>query len=164
MDQPLGRWVGNAVEVQESIDVLSGRGEPDLVELTLALGAEMLMLGGAATTVEEGRRKIAGVLEDGSALARFRRCVQLQGGELPSSTRGWLAEDTVRVTTRVWRRSRWARGASARKTPSIPAPGSGSRRRSASAWSGARIWRGSPRRGRSRCSSRAPASTRRSPT
>jgi len=98
MDQPLGRWVGNAVEVQESIEVLSGRGEPDLVELTLALGAEMLMLGGAARSVEEGRERIATSLKDGSALARFRQCVELQGGELPESTRGWLAEDTVRVT------------------------------------------------------------------
>jgi pyrimidine-nucleoside phosphorylase len=99
MDQPLGRWVGNAVEVQESIEVLSGRGEPDLVELTLALGAEMLMLGGAARTVEEGREKIATSLKDGSALARFKACVKLQGGELPETTRGWFAEDTVRVTT-----------------------------------------------------------------
>ncbi len=99
MDQPLGRWLGNAVEVQESIEVLSGRGEPDLVELTLALGAEMLRLGGAAETVEEGRDKIAAVLKDGSALERFRRCVELQGGELPVSTRGWFAEDTARVAT-----------------------------------------------------------------
>jgi pyrimidine-nucleoside phosphorylase len=99
MDQPLGRWVGNAVEVQESIEVLSGRGEPDLVELTLALGAEMLMLGGAAKTVEEGREKIAASLKDGTALERFKACVKLQGGELPESTRGWFAEDTVRVTT-----------------------------------------------------------------
>jgi pyrimidine-nucleoside phosphorylase/thymidine phosphorylase len=97
MDQPLGRWVGNAVEVQESIAVLENRGEPDLVELTLALGAEMLLVGGAARTVEEGRDKIARVLADGSALARFRRCVALQGGALPESTRGWFAEDTVRV-------------------------------------------------------------------
>jgi len=97
MNQPLGRWVGNAVEVKESLEVLSGRGEPDLVELTLALGAEMLVLGGAARAVEEGRDKIARSLTDGTALARFRRCVELQGGELPESTRGWFAEDSVRV-------------------------------------------------------------------
>jgi pyrimidine-nucleoside phosphorylase len=98
MDQPLGRWVGNAVEVHESIEVLAGRGEPDLVELTLALGAEMLVLGGAAAGVDEGRARIARVLRDGSALERFRRCVELQGGALPESTRGWFAEDSVRVT------------------------------------------------------------------
>ena len=83
MDQPLGRWVGNWVEVQESIEVMSGRGEPDLVELTVALGGEMLRLGGAAPTYEVGRERIAKSLADGSALARFRRCVELQGGQLP---------------------------------------------------------------------------------
>ncbi|HZS38789.1 MAG TPA: pyrimidine-nucleoside phosphorylase, partial [Polyangia bacterium] len=97
MEQPLGRWVGNAVEVHESIEVLSGRGEPDLVELTLTLGAEMLLLAGAAQSVEEARGKIARSLADGSALARFRRCVELQGGALPESTRGWFAEDSVRI-------------------------------------------------------------------
>jgi len=101
MDQPLGRYIGNAVEVHESLEVLSGRGEPDLVELTLALGAEMLLLGAAARTVEEGREKIARSLKDGSALQRFRRCVELQGGELPTSTRGWFAEDTERVQAGV---------------------------------------------------------------
>ena len=99
MDLPLGRWVGNAVEVQESLEVLSGRGEPDLVELTLALGAEMLVLGEAVRTVEEGRAKIAASLTDGSARARFEQCVALQGGKLPESTRGWFAEDAVRVAT-----------------------------------------------------------------
>jgi len=97
MDQPLGRYIGNAVEVHESLEVLSGRGEPDLVELTLALGAEMLLLGGVARTPEEGREKIGRSLKDGSAMQRFRRCVELQGGELPTGTRGWFADDTERL-------------------------------------------------------------------
>jgi pyrimidine-nucleoside phosphorylase len=82
MDQPLGRCVGNALEVEESLEVLRGRGEPDLVELTLTLGGEMLRLGGAARTFEEGREKIARSLGDGTALARFEKCVELQGGRL----------------------------------------------------------------------------------
>jgi len=82
MDQPLGRWVGNAVEVREALDVLAGNGEPDLLELTLALGAEMLLLGDAVKTIAEGRGRIQGVLKDGSALERFRSCVELQGGQL----------------------------------------------------------------------------------
>jgi pyrimidine-nucleoside phosphorylase len=97
MSQPLGRWVGNAVEVQEAIEVMSGRGEPDLVELTLALGAEMLQLGGAAKNAAEGRAKIATSLQNGSALARFKQCVELQGGRLPSETRGWFAPGSERV-------------------------------------------------------------------
>jgi pyrimidine-nucleoside phosphorylase/thymidine phosphorylase len=92
MDQPLGRFVGNAVEVHESLAVLEGRGEPDLVELTVTLGGEMLVLGGGARDADDGRAKIARALADGSALARFRRCVTLQGGALPASERGWFPE------------------------------------------------------------------------
>ncbi len=96
MDQPLGRWVGNAVEVHESLQVLQGDGAADLVELTLALGGEMLVLGGAASSADEGRAQIARALGDGSALERFRRCVALQGGRIPTSnwfpsTRGTVA-------------------------------------------------------------------------
>jgi pyrimidine-nucleoside phosphorylase len=85
MDQPLGHWIGNAVEVRESLDVLEGRGPIDLIELTLALGGEMLVLGGKAQTEEEARARIKQALGDGSALERFRRCVALQGGDLPQS-------------------------------------------------------------------------------
>ena len=82
MDQPLGRWVGNSVEVFESLEVLQGRGEPDLRELTLALGGEMLRLGGVVKIIEDGRTRIAKSLEDGTALDRFQRCVEKQGGRL----------------------------------------------------------------------------------
>jgi pyrimidine-nucleoside phosphorylase len=98
MDQPLGRWVGNAVEVMESIEVLEGRGPADLVELTLALGGEMVRLGGVVETYEEGRARIARTLEDGSALERFRRCVALQGGRLDECSRpGWIAMESIPV-------------------------------------------------------------------
>ncbi len=97
MSQPLGRWVGNAVEVHESLEVLRGRGEPDLVELTVVLGGEMLVLGEVAHSVEEGQQKIAAVLADGSALRVFERCCELQGGRLPATTRGWFADDAVKV-------------------------------------------------------------------
>jgi pyrimidine-nucleoside phosphorylase len=62
---------------------MSGRGEADLIELTVALGGEMLRLGGAAQSYEHGRERIAASLKDGSALDRFRRCVALQHGKLP---------------------------------------------------------------------------------
>jgi pyrimidine-nucleoside phosphorylase len=95
MDQPLGRWIGNAVEVHEALAVLRGQGEPDLVELTLALGGEMLVLGGVAASYAEGRERIARVLGDGSALARFRRCIELQGGQIPTTR--WFAEEHEKV-------------------------------------------------------------------
>jgi pyrimidine-nucleoside phosphorylase len=81
MDSPIGRLVGNAVEVAESIQVLGGGGPPDTRELTVALGGEMLALVGLARDDEDGRARIARSLDDGSALEVFRRVVEAQGGE-----------------------------------------------------------------------------------
>ena len=77
MDAPIGRAVGNALEVAETIDVLRGAGPADTRELTIALGAEMLALAGIA----DGAARIARALDDGSALAVFRRIVAAQGGD-----------------------------------------------------------------------------------
>ena len=75
MDTPLGRTVGNALEVAESVEVLSGRNDsPELVELTLALAREMLSLAGI-------RADPAVALRDGSALERYRTMVVAQGGD-----------------------------------------------------------------------------------
>ncbi|MGO9584331.1 MAG: thymidine phosphorylase [Acidimicrobiales bacterium] len=75
MDMPLGRAVGNALEVAESVEVLSGSTEPaDLVELTLSLAREMLQLAGINADP-------ARALGDGTALARFRDLVVAQGGD-----------------------------------------------------------------------------------
>ncbi len=81
MDQPLGRTVGNGVEVAESIVCLRGAGPTDLMEIVYALGAEMLMLGGAAPNATEARAKLEGVIADGSALAKFGEIVAAQGGD-----------------------------------------------------------------------------------
>lgn len=100
MDQPLGRWVGNASEVLESLDVLDGNGEADLVELTAALGGEMVRLGGGAEGYEAGRERILASLRDGSARRRFEQCIQLQGGKLPSTRAGveaLLATDAIAI-------------------------------------------------------------------
>ncbi|HEX4456501.1 MAG TPA: thymidine phosphorylase, partial [Polyangia bacterium] len=97
MDQPLGRWIGNAVEVHESLELLRGHGEPDLVELTLALGGEMLLLAGVARDPDDGRARIARAIEDGSALARFQRCVELQGGRIPDAATRWFPEEHEQV-------------------------------------------------------------------
>ncbi len=82
MDQPIGRAVGNANEVAESIDVLHGAGPADTRELTIALGAEMLVLGKAAATTAEGRDKLAQALDNGTAFQRFARMVVEQGGDV----------------------------------------------------------------------------------
>ena len=81
MDQPLGRTVGNALEVAESIACLRGEGPADLMEVTYALGAHMLILGGVAKTEAEAKDKLQRVVADGSALAKFREIVAAQGGD-----------------------------------------------------------------------------------
>ncbi len=82
MDQPLGRTVGNALEVAESIACLRGDGPADLMEVTYALGAHMLILGGVAKTEAEAKTKLHRVVADGSALDKLREIVAAQGGDV----------------------------------------------------------------------------------
>ena len=81
MDQPLGKMIGNALEVAEVIDVLRGAGPEDLRELCLELGGWMLHLGGASKTVADGKQHSAQLISSGKALEKFRRMVELQGGD-----------------------------------------------------------------------------------
>jgi pyrimidine-nucleoside phosphorylase len=81
MNQPLGRAVGNALEVMEALETLRGGGPPDFREHCLVIGAEMLLLGGLARSPEEARDKLLKTLEDGSALDKFRVWVHAQGGD-----------------------------------------------------------------------------------
>jgi pyrimidine-nucleoside phosphorylase len=81
MDQPLGRSVGNALEVAESIACLRGHGPADVMELTYALGAHMLILGGVARTETEARNRVEGVIQSGAALEKFREIIIAQGGD-----------------------------------------------------------------------------------
>ncbi len=80
MDVPLGRTIGNALEVRESIDILKGQGPEDTTELTLALGAEMLVLGGAAESLAQARERLLEAQSSGEALDVFRRSIDAQGG------------------------------------------------------------------------------------
>ena len=82
MNQPLGRMVGNATEVQEAIEILHGGGPPDVVELTLELGRQMLRLAGLCQDRQEARRQLRSALDDGSAWRKFRELVACQGGRL----------------------------------------------------------------------------------
>jgi pyrimidine-nucleoside phosphorylase len=81
MEQPLGRAVGNAVEVAESIDCLKGRGPADTMEVTYALGEQMLVLAKAAKTPAEARTRIEAGISSGAALEKFRQLVAEQGGD-----------------------------------------------------------------------------------
>ena len=81
MDVPLGLTVGNALEVVESVACLKGHGPADLMEVSLELAAEMLLLGGVATSRDEALDRCQRSIADGSALERFRRVVVAQGGD-----------------------------------------------------------------------------------
>lgn len=80
MVQPLGRAVGNALEVQEAVLALQGKGPSDLMELCLALGGEMLAAAGVVPTPAEGRKRLKLLLQDGAGLAKLRELVEAQGG------------------------------------------------------------------------------------
>jgi pyrimidine-nucleoside phosphorylase len=81
MEQPLGRKVGNALEVEECLEVLAGKGPEDLRELCLDLSAWMLTLGGKCAKVSEGREIAAELIANGRARDKFREIIRLQGGD-----------------------------------------------------------------------------------
>ena len=80
MDRPLGRACGVALETEEAILALKGEGPPDVMEVTFALGAEMLVLGGVAADADAARRKLEVALATGKAAERFQRLIEAQGG------------------------------------------------------------------------------------
>ncbi len=117
MDAPLGRAVGNAVEVQESVATLRGDGPADLVEVTLALAAEMLQLAGLYSGRATALAAATAALREGRALERYRVMIAAQGGdpdaELPRAAHtevvtapasGWLRRlDARGVGVAAWR-------------------------------------------------------------
>lgn len=81
MDRPLGRACGNALEVEESIMALRGEGPPDVMKLTYALGAEMLLLGGVVTDRSEAHRRMEVAISSGKAAHKFQEIIEAQGGD-----------------------------------------------------------------------------------
>jgi pyrimidine-nucleoside phosphorylase len=114
MNQPLGRAVGNALEVAEAIDALHGGGPADLREHCLHVSAHMLCIGKHAQDLEEGRRLAEKAIADGTAFQKFRELVEAQGGDVsfvdepgrlprateiesvPSPASGWLSQVDAR--------------------------------------------------------------------
>jgi pyrimidine-nucleoside phosphorylase len=82
MNQPLGRMAGNAVEVDESVAALEGRGPMDLMEVTLALGAELLVSTRRAADVDAGTAELQRTIDTGAAREKFAEMVRAQGGDL----------------------------------------------------------------------------------
>ncbi|MEI7880229.1 MAG: thymidine phosphorylase [bacterium] len=80
MDQPLGRSVGNALEIMESVDILKGQGPEDSTELTLLLAAEMLFVAGVVTSVEAGLEMVRRKMASGEPFEIFKKMVRLHGG------------------------------------------------------------------------------------
>lgn len=81
MSQPLGRAIGNALELKEAIDTLNGHGPEDLTELVLTLGSQMVVLAERANTLEEARQLLNEAIENGSALDKFKTFLENQGGD-----------------------------------------------------------------------------------
>ena len=80
MSQPLGYAIGNALEVKEAIDTLKGEGPEDLQELCYALGSQMIVVGGKAESIEEARKMLVEVVQNGAALEIFKKFIEAQGG------------------------------------------------------------------------------------
>lgn len=81
MNQPLGRAIGNALELQEAIDTLKGQGPKDLTELVLTLGSQMVVLANKAETLEEARALLIEAINSGAALEKFKTFIKNQGGD-----------------------------------------------------------------------------------
>jgi pyrimidine-nucleoside phosphorylase len=80
MDRPLGRACGNALEVEEAIEGLRGEGPDDLMEVTYALGVEMLLLVGAASNPAAARERLEESISSGRALEKLAQVIEAQGG------------------------------------------------------------------------------------
>ena len=81
MDQPLGRAVGNALEIREAVATLRGEGPPDFTELVLGSAAQLLALSDLGVDEDEGRRRAEETITRGAALERYERWIRAQGGD-----------------------------------------------------------------------------------
>lgn len=100
MDAPLGRAVGNALEVVEALETLRGGGPDDVASLARTLAARMLVLAGRVASVDDGERRVRAAIASGAALEKFRQLVEHQGGDphvVDRPERLCLAPDTERV-------------------------------------------------------------------
>jgi len=83
MNQPLGKAIGNSLEVEECLDILRNRGPKDLRDLSIELSAQMIFLGGKAKNLAQARNLAEEILSSGKALRLFEEVISAQGGKLP---------------------------------------------------------------------------------
>ena len=81
MDEPLGSHVGNMLEVKDAVEILRGESAGPLLTVSLALGAQLLTVGGVAANPEEGEAMLRRALADGSGLEKLRQLIRAQGGD-----------------------------------------------------------------------------------
>ncbi|MGF7184981.1 pyrimidine-nucleoside phosphorylase [Desulfitispora alkaliphila] len=86
MDQPLGKAVGNSLEVIEALETLQGRGPNDLTQLCLELGSQMLVLANRVSSAEEGQQFLKELIENGAAFEKLQEMVKLQKGSVEALT------------------------------------------------------------------------------
>jgi thymidine phosphorylase len=135
MNQVLGRCAGNALEVREALTLLQGDAcEPRLLELTRALSAELLLIGGLADRIDDALARVDTVLADGSALERFARMVAALGGpsDFVEGADTHLPVAPVRLPVRAVR-SGWVRGMATREIGLLVVELGGGRRRASDA-------------------------------
>jgi pyrimidine-nucleoside phosphorylase len=106
MSQPLGFAIGNALEVKEAIDTLSGQGPEDLHELCLTLGSHMVVLAEKATDLQQAREMLEESIRNGKALQSFKTFLAAQGGDVS------VVDDPTKLPT-------------AKYTTEVPAPKTG---------------------------------------
>ncbi len=82
MNQPLGRMIGNAVEIDESVDILKGKGPADVTQLTLHLCAKLLVQAGVQTSLDAAINQLQETIDSGAALERLNQMVDSHGGDL----------------------------------------------------------------------------------
>ncbi len=93
MEQPLGKMLGNAVEVNEAVDILEGRGLGDVRDISLALGCEALLTAGIETENEIAKKRLVSLLDSGHAREKFSQMVAAQEGDLEADRK--VAQATV---------------------------------------------------------------------
>ncbi|MBI5554714.1 MAG: thymidine phosphorylase [Elusimicrobia bacterium] len=82
MNQPLGKAIGNSLEIAQALEVLRGNGPADFEELTLRLGAEMMVLGKKTNNISAAKQRLQTLIHNGQALSKFYQLVKAQGGDL----------------------------------------------------------------------------------